>query len=188
MGTSVVSSGTEILRSAAALPHRRKGVSSLRLCSDFASNLGMTRRGSDLHYGYRMRWVRDVTRDYWFELLIGALTATALFELILAPDAPERSLWFTVPAVAILMFPLFMRRWFPFGAPAAYWILATALCFVDGVLIPSIESLFLVGLASAALLGNLRDARQAWTGLAIVLPGITAVSTTSPATRAQSSS
>jgi signal transduction histidine kinase len=122
-----------------------------------------------------MTRLRFVARDYWFELLIGALTAAALFELILAPDAPERSLWFTVPAVAILMFPLFMRRWFPFGAPAAYWILATALCFVDGLLIPSIESLFLVGLASAALLGNLRDARQAWTGLAIVLPGITAV-------------
>jgi signal transduction histidine kinase len=73
------------------------------------------------------------------------------------------------------MLPLFTRRWFPFGAPAAYWILAAALSFVDGLLIPSIESLFLVGLASAALLGNLRDARQAWTGLVIVLGAITAV-------------
>ena len=73
------------------------------------------------------------------------------------------------------MLPLFTRRRFPFGAPAAYWILAAALSFVDGVLIPSIESLFPVGLASAALLGNLRDARQAWIGLAIVLAGITAV-------------
>ena len=73
------------------------------------------------------------------------------------------------------MLPLFTRRWFPFGAPAAYWVLAAALSFVDGLLIPSVESLFLVGLASAALLGNLRDARQAWTGLAIVLAGIAAV-------------
>ncbi len=73
------------------------------------------------------------------------------------------------------MLPLFTRRRFPFGAPAAYWLLAAALSFVDGVLIPSIESLFPVGLASAALLGNLRDARQAWTGLAIVLAGITTV-------------
>jgi signal transduction histidine kinase len=84
-------------------------------------------------------------------------------------------MWFALPAVAVLMLPLFTRRWFPFGAPAAYWILAAALSFIDGVLIPSIESLFLVGLASAALLGNLRNARQAWTGLAIVLAGITAV-------------
>jgi signal transduction histidine kinase len=135
----------------------------------------MTRHGGGLQYVVRMRRVRDVARDWWFELLIGALTATSLFELILAPGAPERSLLFTVPAVAILMFPLFTRRWFPFGAPAAYWILAPTLSFIDGVLIPSVESLFLVGLGSAVLLGNLRDARQAWTGLAIVLVGITAV-------------
>ena len=113
-------------------------------------------------------------REYWFELSIGALTVTAVIELILA-SAPSSSRWFAVPALTVLMLPLFTRRWFPFGAPAAYWILAAALSFVDGVLIPSIESLFLVGLASAALLGNLRDARQAWTGLVIVLAGITAV-------------
>ena len=84
-------------------------------------------------------------------------------------------MWFAVPAAAVLLLVLLTRRWFPFGAPAAYWILAAALSFIDGMLIPSIESLFLVGLASAALLGNLPNARQAWTGLAIVLAGITAV-------------
>jgi signal transduction histidine kinase len=119
--------------------------------------------------------IKDVAREYWFELLIGALGVAAVIEVILPPGAPSSSRWFAVPAVAVLMLPLFTRRWFPFGAPAAYWILAAALSFVDGVLIPSIESLFLVGLASAALLGNLRDARKAWTGLAIVLAGITAV-------------
>jgi signal transduction histidine kinase len=116
-----------------------------------------------------------LAREYWFELLVGALMLAAIAELILSPGAPSSSMWFALPAVAVLMLPLFTRRWFPFGAPAAYWILAAALSFIDGVLIPSIESLFLVGLASAALLGNLRNARQAWTGLAIVLAGITAV-------------
>jgi signal transduction histidine kinase len=116
-----------------------------------------------------------LAREYWFELLIGALAVAAILDLLLAPGAPSTSLWFAVPAVSVLMLPLFTRRRFPFGAPAAYWILAAALSFVDGVLIPSIESLFPVGLASAALLGNLRDTRQAWTGLAIVLAGITAV-------------
>ena len=115
-----------------------------------------------------------IAREYWFELLIGALGVAAVIELILS-GAPSSSMWFAVPAVAVLMLPLFTRRWFPFGAPAAYWILAAMVSFVDGVLIPSIESLFPVGLASAALLGNLRDARQAWTGLAIVLAGIAAV-------------
>ena len=122
-----------------------------------------------------MNRIRHVSREYWFELLIGALLAAALLELILAPGSPEKGLRFTVPAVAILMLPLLTRRWFPFGAPAAYWILALALSFIDGLLIPSIESLFLVGLASAGLLGNLRDARQAWIGLVLVLAGITAV-------------
>ena len=116
-----------------------------------------------------------IAREYWFELLIGALAVATIVDLIASPGAPSTSLWFAVPAVAVLMLPLFTRRWFPFGAPAAYWLLAAALSFVDGVLIPSIESLFPVGLASAALLGNLRDARQAWTGLAIVLAGITTV-------------
>jgi signal transduction histidine kinase len=116
----------------------------------------------------------QIAREYWFELSIGALTVTAILELILGGGS-DITLWFAIPALTVLLLPLFTRRWFPFGAPAAYWILAAALSFADGLLIPSIESLFLVGLASAALLGNLRDARQAWTGLVIVLAGITAV-------------
>ena len=121
-----------------------------------------------------MSRIRQVTREYWFELLIGALTVAGIAELVVSPGSPT-SRWFAVPALALLMLPLFTRRWFPFGAPAAYWILAPALSFVDGLLIPSVESFFLVGLASAALLGNLRNARHAWIGLAIVLAGITAV-------------
>jgi signal transduction histidine kinase len=119
--------------------------------------------------------ISNLAREYWFELLIGALAAAAILELILSRGALSTSLWFAVPAVTVLILPLFTRRRFPFGAPAAYWILAAVLSFVDGALIPSIESLFPVGLASAVLLGNLRDAGQAWTGLAIVLAGITMV-------------
>jgi signal transduction histidine kinase len=43
------------------------------------------------------------------------------------------------------------------------------------LLIPFMVSLFPVGLASAFLLGNVRDSRRAWTGLAIVLGSITTV-------------
>jgi signal transduction histidine kinase len=125
-----------------------------------------------------MTRLQYVAREYWFELLIGALAVAAELELVLgrnSPGAPATTLWFAVPAVTALVLPLFARRRFPFGAPAAYWILATALTFVDGVLIPSIESLFPVGMASAFLLGNLRDNAKAGTGLAIVLGGITTV-------------
>jgi signal transduction histidine kinase len=80
-----------------------------------------------------------------------------------------------VPAVAVIVLPLFLRRPFPVAAPAAYWLGATALSFVNGALIPFMVALFPIGLASAFLLGNPRSSRRAWTGLAIVLGGITTV-------------
>lgn len=122
--------------------------------------------------------ITSFAREYWFELLIGALAIAAMLELIIgrnSPGAPSTTLWFAVPAVAFTVLPLFARRQFPFAAPAAYWLLATGLSFADGVLIPSMVSLFPVGMASAFLLGNLRESRRAWTGLAIVLGGITTV-------------
>jgi signal transduction histidine kinase len=125
----------------------------------------------------RMR-ISYLAREYWFELLIGALAIAAMLELVIgrnSPGAPSTALWFAVPAVAVMVLPLFGRRRFPFAAPAAYWLIAAALTFVDGLLIPFMVSLFPVGMASAFLLGNLRDSRQAWTGLAIVLGGITTV-------------
>jgi signal transduction histidine kinase len=122
--------------------------------------------------------IRYLAREYWFELLISALTIAAMLELVIgrnSPGAPSTTLWFAVPAVAVMVLPLFARRRFPFAAPAAYWLIAAALTFVDGLLIPFMVALFPVGMASAFLLGNLRDSRQAWTGLAIVLGGITTV-------------
>jgi signal transduction histidine kinase len=75
----------------------------------------------------------------------------------------------------VLVLPLFARRRFPFAAPASYWLIAAALTYVDGLLIPFIGSLGVVGLATAFLLGNLRDERQAGIGLAIVLGCIVVV-------------
>jgi signal transduction histidine kinase len=116
--------------------------------------------------------IRYVAREYWFELLIAVLAIAGMLELVVgrdSPGAPATTLWFSVPAVAILVLPLFVRRRFPFAAPVAYWFMATALTFVDGLLIPFIGSLGVVGMATAFLLGNLRDNRQAGIGLAIVL-------------------
>jgi signal transduction histidine kinase len=116
--------------------------------------------------------IRYVARERWFELLIAVLAIAGILELIVgrnSPSAPATSLWFSVPAVAILVLPLFAHRRFPFAAPASYWLMATALTFVDGLLIPFVGSLGVVGLATAFLLGNLRDEKQAGIGLAIVL-------------------
>ena len=45
----------------------------------------------------------------------------------------------------------------PFAAPAAVWLLAASLSFVDGRLVPSTVSASLAGMGAALLLGNLRD-------------------------------
>jgi signal transduction histidine kinase len=122
--------------------------------------------------------IRYVTREYWFELLIAVLAIAGMLELVVGrdlPGAPATSPWFSVPAVAVLVLPLLAHRRFPFAAPAAYWLMAAALTFVDGLLIPFIGSLVVVGLATAFLLGNLRDDRQAGIGLAIVLGCIAVV-------------
>ncbi|HEU4451010.1 MAG TPA: sensor histidine kinase [Gaiellaceae bacterium] len=119
-----------------------------------------------------MSRTRNVATEYWFELLIALLAIAGMLELVVgrdSPGAPATSLWFAVPAVAVLVLPLFARRRFPFAGPAAYWLIAAALTFVDGLLIPFIGSLGVVGMAAGFLLGNLRDDRQAGIGLAIVL-------------------
>ncbi len=44
----------------------------------------------------------DVAREYWFELLIGALGVAAIIELDPLAGRAELELWFAVPAVAVL--------------------------------------------------------------------------------------
>src|SRR3954470_574166 len=90
-----------------------------------------------------------------------------------SPDAPHTTLWFVLPAIAILVLPIIARRWFPF-APAAHWLLAAGIAFVDWRLIPFAISIFVVGLVAAFLLGNLRDPVQAGIGLALVIGGAAA--------------
>ena len=104
------------------------------------------------------------------------------------PRCPEDDLWFSVPAIAVVVLALLARRRFPFGAPAAFWLLAAAISFVDGRLIPFSAGLYLAGLVAAFLLGNLRDVVQARVGLAIVLGSMATSSSTGPATRPASSS
>ena len=125
-----------------------------------------------MQYLQRVIRVRSIGREYWYELLIALLMVAAVLQLLVnrnSPGAPTVSLWFSVPAMVVLVLPLLARRRFPFGAPAAYWLLAVGITLYDGTLIPFVDSLSVVGLAAAFLLGNLRDSKQAWLGLAIVI-------------------
>ena len=131
-----------------------------------------------MRYVQRVSRIGDIARRYWFELLIAFLALAGMLELVVgrdSPGAPPITLWFSVPAMAVLVLPLFARRRFPFAAPAAYWVLAAALSFVDGVLVAFVGSLGVVGLATAFLLGNLRSPLKAGAGLVIVLVGIVIV-------------
>ena len=125
-----------------------------------------------MEYLQRMSRIREFARQNWFELLIVFLTVAAMLQLIVNRDAagaPSVSLWFSLPAMAALVLPLAAYRRFPFASPASYWLIAVAITLVDGTLIPYVDSLSVVGLAAAFLLGNLRDGKQAWLGLALVV-------------------
>jgi len=125
-----------------------------------------------VQYGHRVGRIDYLAREYWFELLIAVLGLAGIVQLALLHDSaggPTSSLWFSVPALAVTLLPLFARRRFPFAGPAAYWVLAAAVTFVDGVLIAWVDSLEVVGFASALLLGNNRDYRKAVAGLGVVV-------------------
>jgi signal transduction histidine kinase len=131
-----------------------------------------------VRYVQRVSRIRRVAREYWFELLIAFLAIAGMLELVVgrdSPGAPPTTLWIAIPTVAVLVLPLFARRRFPFAAPAAYWLLAMAISFGDGLLLAFIGSLGVVGLASAFLLGNLRSPLKAGVGLIVVLAGIVVV-------------
>ena len=142
-----------------------------------------------MQYVQLVSQIRNVAREYWFELLIAFLAIAGIIELVVGrtlPGAPTTTLWIAIPTVAVLVLPLFARRRFPFAAPAAYWLLAMAISFGDGLLLAFIGSLGVVGLASAFLLGNLRNPLKAGAGLIIVLVGIVIVVYNIPGTQSAS--
>ena len=114
----------------------------------------------------------SLARRHAFNLLIVLLAVEAMFEVAFRrglPDAPRTTPWFGVPAIAVLVSPLFARRRFPFAAPVAFWLLAVGISFVDGELVTFVTSLFGIGMAASFLLGSQRAAVQAQTGLAVAV-------------------
>jgi signal transduction histidine kinase len=109
-------------------------------------------------------------KRHWFTLLIAGGMVEAAIELIVrrnSSGAPTTALWITVPLLLIVPIPLFWWRRFPFGAPAAVFVIGSAVSFVDGRLLTFTLATFLTVLAAAFLFGQLEDRRQAVTGLAI---------------------
>jgi signal transduction histidine kinase len=129
-------------------------------------------RAGGVQYVRPMRRLRLAAREYSLDGAIALLATVGLLDFAIRrgdPGTPEASLAFALAAVAALLVAVLARRRFPFAGPAAYWLLAAAIAFVDPLLIPFMNSLFPVGMAVAFLLGNVRDAARAALGLAVVL-------------------
>jgi signal transduction histidine kinase len=119
-----------------------------------------------------MRRLGVFAKTYAIDVVIVLLVLVAMVDTVLAwnpADPSGTSLWFALPAMAVLASVIVAHRRFPFAGPAAYWLLAAGIAFVDPLLLPSAESFFAVGLATAFLLGSLRDTRKAGIGLAIIV-------------------
>jgi signal transduction histidine kinase len=113
-------------------------------------------------------------RRHAFDVVIALGAVAGALEAVLQenPDRePTTPIWFAAPAAAAIVLVLLARRRFPFGAPAAFWLLAAAISFIDGPLIVYTVTIYLAGLAAAFLLGSLRDAARGRLGLLFVVAG-----------------
>jgi signal transduction histidine kinase len=113
-------------------------------------------------------------RRHSFDLAIVLTAAAAALDVAYRVDelpAPRTPLWFAVPAAALVVLPLLGRRRWRFWAPATVWLLAVAVAFLDGRLLPSTAGSTAAGLAASFLLGQVPDARRARVGLALAVGG-----------------
>jgi signal transduction histidine kinase len=127
-----------------------------------------------LEYVQRVSRIGFLARTYGFDVLIAIAALESALEVALrrdSADAPRTTLWFVVPAAAMVVLPLLARRRFPFTAPAAVWALAAAVSFVDGRLVVFVIAISAAGWAASFLLGNVGDAVQARLGLFVVVGG-----------------
>jgi signal transduction histidine kinase len=128
----------------------------------------------------RGAWDRlsPLAKRYWFDLLIllglGLSIAAAVVDQG-NKDGPGGPLWFDVTAAIAIVVPLFFRRRFPFGAPAAVFFLIAATSFVDPKFINDDFVVFMAATASAFLFGMLKERRRAVAGVGIALAAIAIV-------------
>jgi len=121
----------------------------------------------------------SLAREYALEILIAALAVESTAEVVLRHEG-QRPAWFDATAIALVVLPLLGRRRFPFSAAAASWLVAAAVSFIDGQLVVVPVAAFIAAMISSFLLGNLADAWQARTGLAIAVCGAVIVVYNSP--------
>ncbi len=134
--------------------------------------------------GYRPRvrtaWntLWPLAKRYWFDVLIVAAVGVSIAVAVVdqgkrpGPDGP---MWFDVLAAVAMVVPLFARRRYPFGAPAAVFVAIVASSFVDPGFIDDDGVIFVAAAAAAFLFGMSKERNQAVAGLGIMLGAIAIV-------------
>jgi signal transduction histidine kinase len=139
--------------------------------------LGARRFGGHLEYRGSVKRLWPLARRYWFDALILAGVGVGLAEVTLTQnnvDGPLGPLWFDILAMLAISLPLFARRRFPFGAPAAVGVAIAGSSFVDGRVVPNGLITILFAIASFVFMGIVRDRSQALAGLAVGI-GVSAI-------------
>jgi signal transduction histidine kinase len=121
--------------------------------------------------------VRGIATRSWplvkrrlFDVLIVLGAGLGLLEAVLrrdVEDAPTSPLWFVLGVQLALTLPLLARRYHRFFVPLGIFVIAGAVSFIDGDVVPFTFPAFLALLTSAVLLGMLEDRRRALAGIAI---------------------
>jgi len=124
-----------------------------------------------------------LARRYWFDAVItigiGIGIAAAVVDQD-KPRGPEGPLWFDVLAVIALAAPVYARRRFRFGAPAAVPIIIVAISFVDAPLIADALTPLVAGIAANVLFAMLPEGRQAVAGWALTIGAVAMVNRNDP--------
>jgi signal transduction histidine kinase len=112
------------------------------------------------------RLVKRFARRHGLDVMIVVAAVAAVVEELSRSD--DSAPVIAALAALLLVLPLLARRRSPFLAPVWLWLLAAALSFLDGRLVPSSAAVYAAGMLSAFLIGSLRDERQGRIGLAIL--------------------
>jgi signal transduction histidine kinase len=142
--------------------------------------------GGSLEYLESVRRALPLVQRYWFDAVIVLASIAVVFDLTFmsgdAQDGPRPAgpIWANAIPLVLMSAVLLFRRRFPFGAPAATFVIGAVTSFVNADLITFTFTTFLTVLAACLLFGMLRDRMQAIAGLALALAAAAIVDVNDP--------
>src|SRR4051812_30749715 len=130
-------------------------------------------RGRVSYLRYMTKVVWNAWRRHWFDLVIVGIAILAAVEVGFRLDDSDGTLtgptWLYAPWAAAMILPLLARRRYPFGAPAAVFVIGVVGSVVDGKLTTYTFGDFVGVLAASFLFGMLFQRDRSLMGLGIGL-------------------